>query len=159
MFSLFVNQWGTEKYCKVYSPNMVSKVNDILVSPESFFCDGSIYIIQSVTNILKCVTGNPNCYIVLLWQSITAITIEVERACNASQKHKIVHERLFCLSTLGGDTVVTHSRHMSNQWTPTGDAKTVQSAKVTDFVKAGGTNYNLFLANCHDASKKMMQNK
>uniref|UniRef100_A0A665SU52 Uncharacterized protein n=1 Tax=Echeneis naucrates TaxID=173247 RepID=A0A665SU52_ECHNA len=51
-------------------------------------------------------------------------------------------------------TVVTDARHMSSAWE---DKVNFQGSKtVSDLVRAGGANYNLFTDNCHLGSRRMM---
>ena len=56
----------------------------------------------------------------------------------------------------GGETVVTNARHMSDKWTTT-ETRSVQGHNVSDFVKAGGTNYNLGSDDCRHAAKRMTE--
>ena len=53
-----------------------------------------------------------------------------------------------------GQTVVVDAKHMSKKWKVT-DSQSVSGAKVGDYVKKGGKDYNLATDNCHDASKRM----
>uniref|UniRef100_A0A3Q1G4I3 Uncharacterized protein n=1 Tax=Acanthochromis polyacanthus TaxID=80966 RepID=A0A3Q1G4I3_9TELE len=53
-------------------------------------------------------------------------------------------------------TVVTDARHMSPAW-QVDSSKNFQGTKtVAHFVKTGGSDYNLLTDNCHQASKRMM---
>ena len=54
----------------------------------------------------------------------------------------------------GGETVVTNARHMSNKWSTT-ETRSVEGHTVSDFVKAGGTNYNLLGNNCIHGANRM----
>ena len=54
----------------------------------------------------------------------------------------------------GGDTVVTDARHMSGNWRTT-ETRSVEGHTVSDFVKAGGTNYNLLGNNCIHGANRM----
>ena len=54
----------------------------------------------------------------------------------------------------GGETVVTDARHMSDKWRTT-ETRSVQGHTVSDFVKAGGTNYNLVRDNCIHGANRM----
>lgn len=53
-------------------------------------------------------------------------------------------------------TVVVASRHMSNNWKIVETKDFRGSKTVSDFVKAGGTDYKLLFDNCHDAADRMM---
>ncbi|KAG5274579.1 hypothetical protein AALO_G00137860 [Alosa alosa] len=56
---------------------------------------------------------------------------------------------------ISSQTVVVDARHMSNTWKII-ETKNFQGSKtVSDFVKAGGTDYSLIFDNCHDASGRM----
>ncbi|XP_076746469.1 uncharacterized protein LOC143421182 [Maylandia zebra] len=57
---------------------------------------------------------------------------------------------------LSSQTVVTDARHMSSAWTPVSSREFQGSKTVSDFVSAGGPNYNLVSDNCHLASCRMM---
>jgi len=52
--------------------------------------------------------------------------------------------------------VVVNAKNMSEAWKSTGSHSAQPGTRVADYVKAGGSNYNLLLDNCHDASKRMM---
>lgn len=54
------------------------------------------------------------------------------------------------------ETVVVDAKHMSKSWEVT-QSKPVQGKTVSDFVKAGGTDYNLFFDNCHMGAGRMMK--
>ncbi|KAG7324772.1 hypothetical protein KOW79_011088 [Hemibagrus wyckioides] len=54
-------------------------------------------------------------------------------------------------------TVVVDARHMSKSWKVKKTKNFRGSKMVSDFVKAGGANYNLLFNNCHNAAKRMMQ--
>ena len=47
---------------------------------------------------------------------------------------------------------------MSKNWVVT-ETKSVSSSKVSDYVKAGGTKYNLVTDNCKHSATRMMNNK
>uniref|UniRef100_A0A3B4X359 Uncharacterized protein n=1 Tax=Seriola lalandi dorsalis TaxID=1841481 RepID=A0A3B4X359_SERLL len=49
-------------------------------------------------------------------------------------------------------TVVTDAQHMSRAW----EVNFEGTKRVSDFVSAGGSNYNLFTDNCHLGSRRMM---
>jgi len=51
-------------------------------------------------------------------------------------------------------TVVTDARHMSDKWKTT-ETRSVEGHNVSDFVKAGGPNYNLFKDNCIHGANRM----
>lgn len=51
-------------------------------------------------------------------------------------------------------TVVTDARHMSDKWETTG-RKSVSSGNVGDYVRQGGTNYNLLKDNCQHGAGRM----
>ncbi|KAG7232908.1 hypothetical protein INR49_007976 [Caranx melampygus] len=53
-------------------------------------------------------------------------------------------------------TVVTDARHMSSAWEPVSSRDFQGTKTVSDFVRAGGSNYNLFTDNCHLGSRRMM---
>ncbi|XP_051576327.1 uncharacterized protein LOC127453731 [Myxocyprinus asiaticus] len=53
-------------------------------------------------------------------------------------------------------TVVVNARHMSSNWKIVETKDFGGSKTVSDFVKAGGTDYKLIFDNCHDASGRMM---
>jgi hypothetical protein len=54
------------------------------------------------------------------------------------------------------DTVVVDAKHMSNNWKPVGASQDVGGrATVSDYVKAGGKDYHLRGANCHNATRNM----
>lgn len=56
----------------------------------------------------------------------------------------------------GGDTVVTDAKHMTNRWEAAGPRQDVDGrATVADYVKAGGKDYRLRGADCHDATNNM----
>lgn len=55
-----------------------------------------------------------------------------------------------------GQTVVTNAKHMSGDWKSSGSQTARPGTRVADYVKAGGSNYNMALDNCHDGSKRMM---
>ncbi|XP_012683349.1 uncharacterized protein LOC105900568 [Clupea harengus] len=57
---------------------------------------------------------------------------------------------------ISSQTVVVHARHMSNTWKIIETKDFGGSKTVSDFVKAGGTDYSLIFDNCHDASGRMM---
>ncbi|KAF4087445.1 hypothetical protein AMELA_G00070850 [Ameiurus melas] len=57
---------------------------------------------------------------------------------------------------ISSQTVVVDARHMSNNW-KIREIKNFRGSKtVSDFVKAGGTDYSLLFNNCHDAAGRMM---
>lgn len=55
-----------------------------------------------------------------------------------------------------GQTVVTNASHMSGAWKSGGSQPTQSGTRVADYVKAGGESYNTLFNNCHDGSKRMM---
>lgn len=57
---------------------------------------------------------------------------------------------------LSSQTVVTDARHMSSAWRPVSSREFQGSKTVSDFVSAGGPNYNLLSDNCHLGSRRMM---
>ncbi|KAK3529136.1 hypothetical protein QTP70_016770 [Hemibagrus guttatus] len=58
---------------------------------------------------------------------------------------------------ISSQTVVVDAKHMSNSW-KIKEAKNFGGSKtVSDFVKAGGTSYNLLFDNCHNAANRMME--
>ncbi|XP_052000141.1 uncharacterized protein LOC127656048 isoform X4 [Xyrauchen texanus] len=57
---------------------------------------------------------------------------------------------------ISSQTVVVDARHMSNNWKIVETKNFGGSKTVSDFVKAGGTDYKLIFDNCHDASGRMM---
>ena len=57
---------------------------------------------------------------------------------------------------LSSQTVVTYAQWMSNRWSNIGTEESVNGVvSVGDFVKAGGSDYNLFCDNCHHARRRM----
>ncbi|XP_055067765.2 uncharacterized protein [Misgurnus anguillicaudatus] len=58
---------------------------------------------------------------------------------------------------ISSQTVVVDARHMSNKWKIVETKNFGGSKTVSDFLKAGGTDYTLLFDNCHDASGRMMQ--
>ena len=56
----------------------------------------------------------------------------------------------------GGETVVTDARHMSDKWSTT-ETRSVEGHTVSDFVKAGGTKYNLVKDNCIHGADRMTE--
>ncbi|XP_076827351.1 uncharacterized protein LOC143473992 [Brachyhypopomus gauderio] len=57
---------------------------------------------------------------------------------------------------ISSQTVVVAARHMSSNWKIIETKNFGGSKIVSDFVKAGGTDYSLIFNNCHDASERMM---
>ncbi|XP_037830418.1 uncharacterized protein LOC119616837 [Kryptolebias marmoratus] len=57
---------------------------------------------------------------------------------------------------LSSQTVVTDARHMSSAWKTIRTKDFGGTRTVSDFVSAGGPNYNLVLDNCHLGSRRMM---
>uniref|UniRef100_A0A671QWK9 Lipocalin/cytosolic fatty-acid binding domain-containing protein n=1 Tax=Sinocyclocheilus anshuiensis TaxID=1608454 RepID=A0A671QWK9_9TELE len=57
---------------------------------------------------------------------------------------------------ISSQTVVVAARHMSNNWKIVETKNFRGSKTVSDFVKAGGTDYKLLFDNCHDAADRMM---
>lgn len=53
-------------------------------------------------------------------------------------------------------TVVTNAKHMSGSWTSGGAQPARPGTTVADYVKAGGSNYNMAFDNCHHGSQRMM---
>ncbi|KAM9404578.1 uncharacterized protein ACWYII_028359 [Salvelinus alpinus] len=54
-------------------------------------------------------------------------------------------------------TVVVAARHMSRDWKKVETKNFRGSKTVSDFVKAGGTDYSLIFDNCHDAAGRMWE--
>ena len=52
--------------------------------------------------------------------------------------------------------MVTNAKHMSGAWTSAGAQSMQPGTRVADYVKAGGSNYNLAFDNCHHGSQRMM---
>ncbi|XP_055350644.1 uncharacterized protein LOC129597202 [Paramacrobiotus metropolitanus] len=53
----------------------------------------------------------------------------------------------------GGNTVITSAQHMSSNWKASGrEHKVKPGFTLSDAIKAGGKNYNVFKSNCNDAS-------
>ena len=46
---------------------------------------------------------------------------------------------------------------MSGDWQSGGVQSVKPGTRVDDYVKAGGSDYNLAFDNCHDASRRMME--
>ncbi|KAM6995363.1 uncharacterized protein LKV04_007595 [Tautogolabrus adspersus] len=58
---------------------------------------------------------------------------------------------------ISSETVVTDARHMSPDWRVV-KTKDFQGRKtVSDFVAAGGSDYNVIFDNCHLGSRRMMK--
>ncbi|KAL2090494.1 hypothetical protein ACEWY4_012757 [Coilia grayii] len=57
---------------------------------------------------------------------------------------------------ISSQTVVVDARHMSSKWKIIETKNFGGSKTVSDFVKAGGTDYSLIFDNCHDAAGRMM---
>ncbi|NP_001373348.1 uncharacterized protein LOC101883708 precursor [Danio rerio] len=57
---------------------------------------------------------------------------------------------------ISSQTVVVAARHMSSNWKIVETKNFGGSKTVSDFVKAGGTDYKLLFDNCHDAANRMM---
>lgn len=57
---------------------------------------------------------------------------------------------------ISSQTVVVAARHMSSNWKIVETKNFGGSKTVSDFVKAGGTDYKLLFDNCHDAADRMM---
>uniref|UniRef100_A0A8C4STE0 Uncharacterized protein n=1 Tax=Erpetoichthys calabaricus TaxID=27687 RepID=A0A8C4STE0_ERPCA len=57
------------------------------------------------------------------------------------------------------ETVVVDAKHMSHEWKVIETKDFEGTRTVSDFVKAGGSYYNLLIDNCHDASRRMMDQK
>lgn len=53
--------------------------------------------------------------------------------------------------------MVTDARHMSDNWSVS-ETKQVNNARVADYVKAGGTDYNMLTDNCIHATDRMYNN-
>ncbi|XP_015774290.1 PREDICTED: uncharacterized protein LOC107352473 isoform X2 [Acropora digitifera] len=53
-------------------------------------------------------------------------------------------------------TVVTNAKHMSGAWKSAGTQPAKPETRVADYVKAGGSEYNLATDNCHHGSRRMM---
>ncbi|XP_073728349.1 uncharacterized protein [Misgurnus anguillicaudatus] len=58
---------------------------------------------------------------------------------------------------ISSQTVVVDARHMSKKWKIVETKNFGGSKTVSDFVKAGGTDYTIIFDDCHDASGRMMQ--
>ncbi|KAJ8415769.1 hypothetical protein AAFF_G00403260 [Aldrovandia affinis] len=54
------------------------------------------------------------------------------------------------------NTVVVDARHMSSNWKIIETKDFTGTKTVSDFVKAGGTDYSLIFDNCHDGAERMM---
>uniref|UniRef100_A0A3Q0TAM8 LRAT domain-containing protein n=1 Tax=Amphilophus citrinellus TaxID=61819 RepID=A0A3Q0TAM8_AMPCI len=57
---------------------------------------------------------------------------------------------------LSSQTVVTDARHISSAWQTVREREFHGSKTVSDFVGAGGPNYDLLYDNCHDGADRMM---
>ncbi|KAK6491236.1 hypothetical protein HHUSO_G6000 [Huso huso] len=57
---------------------------------------------------------------------------------------------------LSSETVVVKAEHISDKWKVIGSKDFGGTKTVSDFVKAGGTDYSVLFDNCHDGSKRMM---
>lgn len=57
---------------------------------------------------------------------------------------------------LSSETVVVKAEHISDKWEVIGSKDFGGTKTVSDFVKAGGTDYNVLFDNCHYGSKRMM---
>ncbi|XP_053095912.1 uncharacterized protein LOC128320236 [Pangasianodon hypophthalmus] len=57
---------------------------------------------------------------------------------------------------ISSQTVVVDARHMSRSWKIRETKNFGGSKTVSDFVKAGGTDYSLLFNNCHNAAGRMM---
>ncbi|GAA6104013.1 uncharacterized protein LOC108263525 [Tachysurus ichikawai] len=57
---------------------------------------------------------------------------------------------------ISSQTVVVDARHMSNKWKIRETKNFGGSKMVSDFVRAGGTDYSLIFNNCHNAAGRMM---
>ncbi|KAM9722882.1 uncharacterized protein ACNS7B_018458 isoform 5-T6 [Menidia menidia] len=57
---------------------------------------------------------------------------------------------------VSSQTVVTDARHMSSDWKTIKTREFGGTKTVSDFVKAGGPNYDLLFDNCHLGSRRMM---
>lgn len=55
------------------------------------------------------------------------------------------------------ETVVTNAKHMSGDWQSGGVRSVQPGTRVADYVKAGGSDYNVAFNNCHGASRRMMK--
>ena len=55
-----------------------------------------------------------------------------------------------------GETVVVDAKNMSGAWKSAGSQSAQPGTRVADYVKAGGSKYNLLFDNCHDGSRRMM---
>ena len=60
------------------------------------------------------------------------------------------------LLLLKGQTVVTNAKHMSRAWESAGAQPAEPGTRVADYVKAGGSKYNMAFDNCHHGSQRMM---
>ncbi|KAL0985315.1 hypothetical protein UPYG_G00155380 [Umbra pygmaea] len=56
---------------------------------------------------------------------------------------------------ISSQTVVVDARHMSRDWKIVETKNFRGSKTVSDFVKAGGTDYSLIFDNCHDGAGRM----
>lgn len=86
--------------------------------------------------------------------------VEFIRAKTAYHKARCVLQRkIYLISYLlsSGETVVTNAKHMSGDWQSGGVQSVKPGTRVADYVKAGGSDYNLAFDNCHDASRRMME--
>ncbi|XP_053496081.1 uncharacterized protein LOC128617082 [Ictalurus furcatus] len=57
---------------------------------------------------------------------------------------------------ISSQTVVVDARHMSRHWKVREVKNFAGTKTVSDFVKAGGTDYSLLFNNCHTAAGRMM---
>ncbi|KAK3572209.1 hypothetical protein QTP86_026061, partial [Hemibagrus guttatus] len=57
---------------------------------------------------------------------------------------------------ISSQTVVVDARHMSSSWRIRETKNFRGSKTVSDFVRAGGTDYSLLFNNCHNAAGRMM---
>uniref|UniRef100_A0AAZ3QZ36 Uncharacterized protein n=1 Tax=Oncorhynchus tshawytscha TaxID=74940 RepID=A0AAZ3QZ36_ONCTS len=58
---------------------------------------------------------------------------------------------------ISSQTVVVAARHMGRDWKAIETKNFKGSKTVSDFVKAGGTDYSLIFDNCHDAAGRMWE--
>ncbi|KAJ8354248.1 hypothetical protein SKAU_G00218150 [Synaphobranchus kaupii] len=57
---------------------------------------------------------------------------------------------------VSSQTVVVDAKHMSSNWKIVETKDFKGSKTVSDFVRAGGTDYSLIFNNCHDGAGRMM---
>jgi hypothetical protein len=58
---------------------------------------------------------------------------------------------------IASQTVAVQTTYMSHLWRLVEECDVIQNRTVSDYVTAGGPNYDLLNDNCNHASKRMMQ--